>query len=339
MRARIGIGLAAAAVLALGAAGQALAWGSTGHRLIGVAAMEALPGALPAFLRTRAAATAVGEFSREPDRSREAGKAHDSDRDPGHFVDADDDGRIAGAVPLNALPPTREAYETALRAAGTTSWKMGYLPYSIIENWQQLAKDFAYWRVDEAGARRVSDPSHRAWLAADGERREEQILIDIGQLSHFVGDGSMPLHLSVHYNGWGKYPNPNGYTEAKVHVPWEGAYVRRTVTLKGVRAAMAPFHDCACPIGERVGAYLTDDLHQVIPFYQLEKAGAFQPGAQRGAAFTTGRVAAGAAELRDEIVLAWRASADEKVGYRPEVTAGEVEAGAVDPYVSLYGED
>ena len=126
--------------------------------MIGRAAIETLPRDLPAFLRSAAAAAAVGELAREPDRSREAGKAHDADRDPGHFVDGGDDGKIGGVPPLGALPATREDYDTALRAAGVDSWKMGYLPYSIVEDWQQLAKDFAYWRADDAAARTRRTP-------------------------------------------------------------------------------------------------------------------------------------------------------------------------------------
>lgn len=327
------------AAVALAAAGQALGWGSSGHRMIGEAAVEALPADLPAFVRSPGAARAVGEYSREPDRSRGSGKTHDADRDPGHFVDGDDDGKVAGVLALTALPPTREDYETALRAAGSTSWKQGYLPYSIVADWQQLVKDFTYWRVDEAGARLSPNPEHRAWLAADRARREQQILIDIGLLSHFVGDGSMPLHTSLHYNGWGPFPNPNGYTQDRIHVPWEGVYVRQAVTPAAVDAAMRPFQDCACPIEQRVGAYLMDDWKTVVPFYELQKAGAFRPGVAAGVAFTTGRVAAGAAELRDEIILAWRASADGKVGYQPEIGVADVVAGKVDPYDSLYGDD
>lgn len=331
--------IGAAGLAALATAGTALAWGSSGHRMIGRAAIETLPPELPAFLREHSSAVAVGELSREPDRSRGSGRAHDADRDPGHFVDGDDAGRVAGVVPLDALPPTREDYETALRSAGTNSWKMGYLPYSIIADWQQLAKDFAYWRVADAGARTVVDPAHKAWLASDRDRRQAQILVDIGLLSHFVGDGSMPLHVSIHYNGWGQFPNPNGYTEERVHVPWEGPYTAHAVTPQAVRAAMPGFHDCQCPIEQRVGAYLMGNSRAVTPFYELEKAGAFKPGAAKGMAFTTERVAAGAAELRDEIVLAWRASETEKVGYQPEIAPADVEAGKVDPYDSLYGVD
>ena len=102
---------------------------------------------------------------------------------------------------------------------------------------------------------------------------------------------------------------------------------------------MTPFHDCGCPIEQRVGAYLSDDLATVVPFYELEKAGAFKPGAAKGVEFTTGRVAVGASELRDEIVLAWRASAGAKIGYQPQLSVEEVESGKVDPYDSLYGDD
>jgi hypothetical protein len=307
--------------------------------MIGRAAIETLPLELPAFLRSQASALAVGELSREPDRSRDAGRAHDADRDPGHFIDADDQGRVGGVLQLGALPPTRDDFEKQLRAAGTSSWAMGYLPYSIVEDWQQLRKDFAFWRVDDAGARLYADPGHRAWLEADRARRESQILLDIGFLSHFVGDGSMPLHVSVHYNGWGAFPNPNGYTTQRVHVPWEGIYASRVVDYAAMRTRMRPFQDCACPIEQRVGAYLTGDLATVVPFYELEKAGAFKPGAAKGADFTTERVAAGAAELRDEIVLAWRASEGDSVGYQPSVKVSDVEAGKADPYVALYGLD
>jgi|HubBroStandDraft_1064217.scaffolds.fasta_scaffold45885_2 hypothetical protein len=332
---------AVAALAALAAASAALAWGSSGHRMIGAAAIHALPPGLPAFLRTEAAARAVGEFSREPDRSRGAGKTHDLDRDPGHFVDGDDDGKVGGVLPLTALPATREDYDTALRAAGTTSWKQGYLPYSIIADWQQVVKDFAYWRIDVAGAKHTHNAKHRAWLTADAARRQSQTLIDIGLLSHFVGDGSMPLHASIHYNGWGKaFPNPKGYTLAPIHSPWEGAFVRQVVTPKGVTGAMSPFHDCDCPIEQRVGAYLISDSAEVVPFYELEKTGAFKgAGDAAGIQFTTQRVAAGATELRDEIILAWKASDTAKVGYQPEVSVADVEAGKVDPFDSLYGVD
>lgn len=327
----------AVAVAAVPAA--ALAWGSTGHRMVGEVAVRALPAEMPAFLHAPQSALDVGEYSREPDRGRGAGKAWDSDRDAGHFVDLGDDGRIFGGPTLAELPPTREAYDAALRAVGQDSWKAGYLPYSIVENYQQLARDFAYWRVLAAAEANPAWAAHRSWFAADRKRREAQILIDIGELSHFVGDGSQPLHVTVHFNGWGPYPNPAGYSTDKLHTPFEGDFVEANVREGAVAAEVAPFHSCGCAMQQRVEDYLAATGRQVVPFYELVKAGGINPGDPRGAAFATRQIALGATELRDEIVEAWRESERETLGYKPAVPVSDLVAGRVDPYPVLYGTD
>jgi hypothetical protein len=319
-------------------AGQALAWGATGHRWVGREAVRALPDDIPAFLRTPAAIEAVGELAREPDRWKDSGKPHDSDRDPAHFLDLGDDGRIFGGPALAALPETRAAYDAALRAAGADSWKAGYLPYAIIDGWQQLAKDFAYWRVDAAAAAHAADPVHRAWFEADQAQRQALILRDTGVLAHYVGDGSQPLHVSIHYNGWGPFPDPAGYTQDHVHGPFEGDFVRAYVSAEAVRGAMTPYADCHCDIAHWTAAYLAATGAEVIPFYDLQKAGGLTAGDPRGRAFAAARLAAGASALRDLIIDAWRASATGHVGW-PTVQVADVEAGRVDPYDSLLGAD
>ena len=314
----------------------ALAWGDAGHRMIGVLAMQALPPTVPAFLRTAEAAADIGELAREPDRSRGSGKIHDSGRDPGHFLDVDDQGLILGGPPLSALPPTRADYETALRSAGTDTYKAGYLPYSIVDGWQQLAKDFAYWRAGMAGERLERDPRRRAWIAADRRRRERQILVDLGVWGHYVGDASQPLHLSVHYNGWGEGPNPRGFTTQRVHVPFEGPFVNAYVRTADVRRRMTPFRACGCAIEARTAGYLSDTYATVVPFYELEKAGGLTPGDPRGPAFAAERLASGASQLRDMVVEAWQASARGTVGY-PAASVGDIESGKADAYIQLYG--
>jgi hypothetical protein len=88
----------------------------------------------------------------------------------------------------------------------------------------------------------------------------------------------------------------------------------------------------------RVAGYLRTTLDQVVPFYRLEKAGGFAAGDARGIAFATDRVAAGAAELRDLIVIAWRLSGQVSIGW-PAVRVAEVEAGTADPWLSMMGRD
>ena len=332
--------LLAAAALAAGtlSAGQALAWGDTGHRIIGVLGIQTLPASVPAFLRAPGVAADVGELAREPDRSRGSGKVHDNMRDPGHFVDVDDGGRILGGPQLGALPATKTEYDAALRALGTDSAKAGFLPYSIVDGWQQLVKDLAYWRADVAGVRLEKDPAHRAWLERDRQRRELQTINDLGVWAHYVGDGSQPLHATVHYNGWGPGPNPEGFTTQRIHAPFEGPFVRANVTLEAVRAKMPPPADCRCEIEARTSAYLGQTFGFVLPLYQLEKAGGFMGADPRGVAFATERVAAGAAQLRDLIVAAWNASAFGAVGY-PATPVAQIEAGQADVYTLLYGDD
>lgn len=334
--------LAAVAMLAVAVpAAQVDAWGSTGHRMIGVAAVRALPDSLPAFIRGMDAAAEVGEISREPDRSKGAGQPHDRERDTAHFVDLDDTGHImtANGLSIDALPNLKSEYDAQLLAAGIKVDDAGYLPYAIMDGWQQLVRDFAYWRVLSAIEAREIDPAKRAWYREDRLRREALTRRDMGVLSHYVGDGSQPLHTSIHFNGWGDYPNPEGFTNSRqTHGTFEGGFIRRNVRLDMVEAAMAAPALDGFEMKRSIVSYLKTGVGQVVPFYTLEKAGAFAEGDARGVAFATERVAAGAAELRDLTILAWQASETATIGY-PVVKVADVQSGAVDPWASLYGED
>jgi hypothetical protein len=328
--------LACAAALA---PAPAFAWGATGHRIIGEAAIAALPGTVPAFLRTDEVAREVGELAREPDRWRGAGPTHDGDRDPGHYVDLSDDLTVLGGPPLDALPETRRDYDTALRSVGSTQYKAGYLPYSIIDGFEQLKIDFAYWRADVAGIKFAKTDDARAWLDRDRALHEMLVVRDLGVWAHYVGDGSQPLHVSVHFDGWGEYPNPGGYSNHHgIHAYFESAFVRANVVGADVTAALPQPRDCGCAIEKRTAQYLAASSAQVIPFYGLEKQGAFATATPAGKLFAVTQLAAGAAELRDLIVMAWAESSDAMIGY-PPIAVGDVESGTVDPLPPLRGED
>ena len=102
--------------------GAALAWGNTGHRFIGEAAIAGLPAELPAFLRTPQAALDVGEYSREPDRLKGVGKLFDNEHSPAHFLDLGDDGKIFGGPALSALHPRAR---TTTRRCGRSGRTVG----------------------------------------------------------------------------------------------------------------------------------------------------------------------------------------------------------------------
>jgi hypothetical protein len=319
----------------------ALGWGATGHRMISELAMAYLPAELPAFLRTPDAARIVGELGREGDRSKGAGRLHGAERDPGHYIDLYDDQTVFGGPKIDNLPPTREDFDTAMRAVGQSQYKAGYLYYALIEGWLQLRIDFAYWRVLAAAEAAATDPARKAEYAADRKLREMLILRDLGYWSHFVADTSQPLHVSIHFNGWGNFPNPNNYSNSNtLHARFEGEFVHNNVTMADLRAALTdrPARDCACTIEQRTVQYILDSFKNIVPLYELEGKTAFVTGNAAGKAFAVERVAAAVAEVRDLVVFAWQSSATATVGF-PVINVADVLAGKVDPYVAMFGAD
>jgi hypothetical protein len=317
----------------------AQAWGASGHRMIGELASSALPLELPAFLRSPEAGRQIGEVAREPDRSRGGGEPHDMDSDPAHHIDAGDDLKISRGPALAALPANRESYDTALRTAGTNEYRAGYLPYAIIDGWQQLVMDLAYWRADVAGARYAITPAERTWFLKDQYTREGLTIRDLGYWAHFVGDGSQPMHVSVHSDGWGNYPNPQKFTTAKgLHARFEGSFVRAAITAKDVSAHLAPYRDCRCTIQRRVSDYLVATHKEVLTLYQLEKSEAFDGRHDSGKGFAAARLAAATSELRDMIVDAWRRSAEVSVGY-PPIAVRDIVSGRTNALSALQGID
>lgn len=336
------IATAVALTLIVLPAADVAAWGASGHRMVGQAAMRALPEELPAFLRTAEAAAQVGELSREPDRWKGAGQPHGRERDTAHFVDMTAEGRImVEAGPhIRELPTLKSEYDALLLEAGTEVDKAGYLPYAIMDAWLQVVQDFAYWRVLTAAEARETDLARQAWYREDRLRREALLLRDIGMLSHYISDGSQPLHTTIHYNGWDRdTDNPEGFTRSRqTHGLFEGEFVRDRVNLQGIEAAMTAPRLDGFDLRARTADYLLVSLAEVVPFYRLEKAGAFVGTDPRGVDFATQRLAAGASELRDLIVLAWRESGTRSIGW-PAIKVAEVEAGTADPWLSMIGQD
>jgi hypothetical protein len=100
------------------------------------------------------------------------------------------------------------------------------------------------------GAETARSPAERSWFEADRRLREKLTLRDIGIWSHYVGDASQPLHVTVHYDGWGHYPNPSGYTSSRIHAYFEGEFVRSNLKRAAVAAQVGPYEPCECTVKE-----------------------------------------------------------------------------------------
>src|SRR5262249_8652993 len=135
------------------------------------------------------------------------------------------------------------------------------------------------------------------------------------------------------------FPNTNGFsTSRQFHSAFEGDLVKASVKLADVEAKMPPPRTYPGTVEQRIGAYLAATGAQVVPLYELEKAGGLAPGDPRGAAFAPTQIAIGAGELRALVVQAWKSADRQSVGWRP-VAVTDVLAGKVDPYTALSGVD
>lgn len=313
-------------------AAPSYAWGAKGHRIIGVLAAKHFPAGIPDFLRSPEAVARLGELSREPDRSRSSGNPHDQDRDPAHFVDVSDDGKVLEGPLLTQLPSNREDYDTALRMQGSDQYKAGWLPYEIEDGWQQLVKDFALWRADKAGEKFAKTNADRQWFVFDRRLRELITLRDLGEWSHFVGDGSQPLHVTVHFNGWGDFPNPQNFTRAtNFHSRFETDFINSNISEQDVEPLLTAASECRCSIQQHTANYLSMAQVQVEETYRLDQAGAYDKGTPEAEQFVAARLAEAASVLRDMVADAWVASGEAMLGYKPQVGVKDIEAGKVDP--------
>ena len=281
---------------------QGWAWGEVGHRLINRLASQSLPAEVPEFLRDAAGANAMEYLGPEPDRWRNAAEPElNAAQAPEHFIDLE----YADMLPV--LPRRRYDYVRALAVLqkehpelALSVEKVGLQPYVTMEVWERLKVDLR---------------EYRKLVAAKGDTKPAELAIvyDAGWLGHYVGDGSMPLHTSVNYNGWTTGPNPKGYTTLRtIHAQFETVYVAANVKPEDV----APLVAAAKPkVIDDVWVGYLEYLHHshalVEPLYALDKTGAFTgAGTAEGKAMVDERLAAGAIELRDLIYTAWVKSAD-----------------------------
>jgi hypothetical protein len=264
------------------------AWGNEGHRMINRLAASNLPADVPAFLRSEAALNEVEYLGPEPDRWRSPAEPElVAAQAPEHFIN------LEPADALGPLPRKRLDFEAKIFAAGQRPEKIGLQPWETTEVWERLKAAMRQYRVQTA--------KHE-----DTRPVEQAILFYAGWLGHYVGDGSMPLHATIQYNGW-TGPNPNGYTTAhQIHYQVESPFVAANMHAPDVKAKMTPATAIDGDMFDAYVAYLRHTATYVEQVYKLEKAGGFiGAGSAESREFTAERLAAGASMLRDMIYSAW----------------------------------
>jgi hypothetical protein len=230
----------------------------------------------------------------EPDRWREeTNSAMNIAQAPDHFFDSE----FWGAV--STIPKDRYAFMAQLGAKKVDLIKVGYLPYAIIENYARLRNAFRNWRNAKTDADRESAKANAVHYA--------------GVLGHYVADGTMPMHLSIHHNGWEDgYANPKGFTTDRMfHARYETAYVDAAINPAAVKAKVgAPQR--LTDVFVAVKDHLRLTFSELEPMYEMEKTGEFNPQAPRakGTDFITNELARGATMLGSLWYTAWLESGE-----------------------------
>ncbi|HXR03363.1 MAG TPA: hypothetical protein VN836_01485 [Verrucomicrobiae bacterium] len=262
------------------------AWDYEGHHAINELALASLPKEFGAFTLTPALKHRIAFLGGEPDRWRNVGDLPLRNvNGPDHYIDlenlklydltpetlpimrydfAADIARARAAHPerFPAIDPEKDADHTRELD--------GFLPWAITENYGKLKSCFSYLKAFQ---RYGGTPEEIANAQANA-------VYVMGVMGHFVGDGSQPLHTTIHHHGW-VGDNPHGYTtNAAFHAWIDGGYFRQTGGIK-VEALVDQIH----PAGRIANAdtpdgmfraavtYLTEQNKLVEPLYKLEKEG------------------------------------------------------------------
>ena len=289
------------AVLPLAGAVPLLGWGPAGHRIVAEMALRSLPASLPSFVQQNQ--SLISFFSIEPDRWRDAGQpALRAGGAPDHYIE------FEKLALLPTLPPDRYRFYQALferrerlrsqrrpqEADGLLPERVGLQPYVTAEVYGRLVIAWQQYR-------QAATPPARA-------AAQQAVVFYMGWLSHFVADGSQPLHTTIHFDGW-VGSNPRGYsTRRGLHAKTEDAIVNQSGLENSLRAQQVQPQHLNDPFAEYV-AYLRASFALVPRLYEMEKVQAFEGvGTAEGRDFIRARLMAGSEMLARLWLTAYEAS-------------------------------
>jgi len=297
-------------------AGSARAWDGAGHRMITRVALRGLDESMPAWLKDDTSIIAIADQSQTPDRWRSISAQRVPQlkhlNDPDHYLDVED--LEAMGMTLRSMPILRHEFVKAVIAArakadfagepidpkkdmAKTGEYPGLLPIATLETYGKIVSAFKVVRSLEAlkQSGRETQIDAAKWNAR----------IHIGQLSHYVGDTTQPLHTTKHHHGW-VGDNPNGYTtEYKFHAYIDGD-IHRLHSLSD--QDIAPKCDftrtiAADDLWEQTSQHIERSFREVEPLYKLKKSGQLEQAA--GKVFIIARLADASSQLSAMIETAW----------------------------------
>jgi hypothetical protein len=299
MRKWLGLMLA----LAIISSPRLFGWGLTGHVVITRAAINALPGDVPGFVKRQI--DWVSSRSITPDTYRAASEPFiKMAEDPSH------EWHLEQVTFLQMIPRSRVEFIQALydeykrleksdpaKAALTNPTSTGMLPYTTMEVYERLKVTFRTWRDQQRDKQATTFT-------------EQDAAFYIGWLSHYVADASQPLHSSIHHDGW-RGDNPKNFTrDGALHWGFENDFVDLIGLKEGdIQSRIASAKIIADPFSA-ILAHLARSNTRVEQVYALEQQHALTDksnAAARELLYVC--TSDGATLLRDLIYTAWTTSA------------------------------
>lgn len=283
--------------------GVAHGWGGRAHTIINRVAVRTLPADGPVFLQANE--EWIAQRASVPDTWRGISEPFlKIEEDPNH-------GWFKEQFSfLKEIPRSRYEFVLALhdeylrikdkdpaRARLTNIRWTGTLPYAAMETYERLKSGMRLYRAQKTAGKETH------FIELD-------LAFYMGWLGHYIGDGAMPLHDSIHSEGW-KGPNPRGYTtESSIHGRFESAFVELIGAEPGdVSPLVGKAKSLADPF-EAILGHLDRSASHVEEVYEMDKRGAFAVTTDQAARnLALGQMAAAAQMLRDLTYTAWIESA------------------------------
>ncbi|MGD0209068.1 MAG: hypothetical protein ABSC89_15840 [Verrucomicrobiota bacterium] len=303
------------------------AWDYEEHHAINELALASLPADFGGFTLTPERKARIAFLAGEPDRWRNVpDRRKGTDlalaqyNEPDHYIDLEDL-KLYGLTP-ETLPPLRYDFVADIvkaraahpekfppidpaRDADHTRELSGFLPWAITENYEKLKSCFSYLKTFQKYG---GTPEEIANAQAN-------VVYVMGVMGHFVGDGSQPLHTTMHFNGW-VGDNPHGYTTSlKFHQWIDGGYFRQTggIDVEKLAGKIHPaerIKNAGQPDGmfRDAVSYIVEQNKLVGPLYELDKEGKLTGEGDKGLegrAFLDGQLVKAGQMLGDIWYTAW----------------------------------
>ena len=282
----------------------AFSWGTRAHAVIDHTAVDTLPDDGPVFLKKYA--DYIAGSASIPDTWRQASEPFSKiEEDPNHGWFREQFSFMK-VIPRSRYEFVLELYREHIRIEKSdpenatrmnVRWT-GTLPYAAAEVYGHLVADMRYLRKARA------DGKDTAFL-------EQTCAFYVAWMGHYIGDGSQPLHDTIHHDGW-QGPDPNGYTrDPKIHGRFESQYVDAiALTEEDILPRIGKPGHLQGDVFDLILAHLDEAGSNVEAIYKLDKRNAFADVHDLQAReMVYSRTAAGARMLRDLVYRAWLESA------------------------------